>query len=363
MSISKKLKDGKVSYEVFVKGRDASGKQVGLRRMGISNEREAKRIEFELKSTLQGHKGKVSWSNWSEHFLYRYKNEFSPSTYINYKHNLGKWVTPIWKEKFLDDITPSDVHFLIYEHLTNVSSYTRKTFLKLVRRVFNMAIEEGVLSKNPAMGIKVRLEEVNQLVLNKSEIDVFLKHGKIVNHRFYPHWTLALLTGMRSGELQALRWTDIDLETGFISIKRSWSRFLGEGPTKTAKNRVCPISKECRKLLLELKMQTGPSDHVLPRLTEWSQGQQAQVIKDFCKGLNITPIKFHDLRATFITQMLNNGVPLAKVMAIVGHSSLKTTQGYLRLCGKDVEGATDLLGVSIPEAQSNNRNNLYNLKR
>lgn len=51
--------------------------------------------------------------------------------------------------------------------------------------------------------------------------------------------------------------------------------------------------------------------------------------------------------------MLNNGVPLSKVMAIVGHSSLKTTQGYLRLCGKDIEGATEELGVSLPEISLN----------
>jgi len=353
--------NGQISYEVFVKIRNSTGKQVAIRKR-VSTEREAKRIEFEFKNTLQGHKNKVTWSNWSEHFLTRYKNEFSPSTYTNYKHNLAKWVTPLWKEKFLDEITPSDVHFLIYEHLTDVSSYTRKTFLKLVRRVFNMAIEEGVLTKNPAIGIKVRLEEVIQLVLNKNEIDVFLKQAKAANHRFYPHWALALLTGMRSGELHALRWTDIDLETGFISINKSWHRFGGEGPTKTAKNRVCPISKECRKFLLELKMQRGSNEHVLPPLTEWSQGLQAQVIKDFCKGLGITPIKFHDLRATFITQMLSNGVPLAKVMAIVGHSSLKTTQGYLRLCGKDVEGATEELGVVIPETQHDS-GNVYNFKR
>jgi len=363
MAISKKEKDGKISYEVFVKGRDSFGKQVGLRRMGISSEREAKRIEFELKSTLQNSKDKITWTNWTEHFLGRYKNEFSPSTYTNYKHNLGKWVTPLWKDKFLDEIAPSDVHFMIFNHLTEVSSYTRKTFLKLIRRVFNMAIEEGILSKNPAAGIKVRLEEVNQLVLNKSEIEIFLKEAKAVKHRFYPHWTLALLTGMRSGELHALRWTDVDFETGFISINKSWSRFGGEGPTKTAKNRVCPISKECRKFLLELKMQTGSSDHVLPHLPEWSQGLQAEVIKSFCKGLGLTPIKFHDLRATFITQMLNNGVPLAKVMAIVGHSSLKTTQGYLRLCGKDVEGATEGLGVVVPEIEESSGAKIYQLKR
>lgn len=84
---------------------------------------------------------------------------------------------------------------------------------------------------------------------------------------------------------------------------------------------------------------------------EWAQGDQAKILKNFCEEIGITPIKFHDLRATFITQMLNNGVPLSKVMAIVGHSSLKTTQGYLRLSGKDVEGATEELNIAVPTVE------------
>jgi hypothetical protein len=104
--------------------------------------------------------------------------------------------------------------------------------------------------------------------------------------------------------------------------------------------------------LQELKLKTGGAEFVLPRLWEWDQGSQGQITREFCKGIGITSITFHDLRATFITQMLNNGVALSKVMAIVGHSSLKTTQGYLRLCGKDVEGATEELGVLVPETVS-----------
>jgi hypothetical protein len=49
--------------------------------------------------------------------------------------------------------------------------------------------------------------------------------------------------------------------------------------------------------------------------------------------------------------MLNNGVPLSKVMTIVGHSSLKTTQGYLRLSGKDIEGATEGLNIQVPQIE------------
>lgn len=63
---------------------------------------------------------------------------------------------------------------------------------------------------------------------------------------------------------------------------------------------------------------------------------------------NITPVKFHDLRATFITNLLSQGVPLVKVMSIVGHKKLETTDIYLRLAGVDIKGATDALSYSVP---------------
>lgn len=348
MAISKKIIDGKISYEVFVKVRDNLGKQRAFRRRGISSEREAKRIEFELKSLLVDEKDRITWGMWVEKFNERYRVLYRHSTYLNYKLALEKWVNPVWQDKFLDEITPSDVHTMVFETICGMTDHSRKTMVKIIKRVFSLAQEDGILAKNPALGIKIKIADCNQAVLNKNEIDILLSEAKSVNHRFYHHWALAILTGMRSGELHSLRWTDIDFVSGFINISKSWTRFNGEGPTKTAKNRVCPLSKECRKFLQELKLKTGHTEFVLPRLWEWDQGQQAVVLKDFCKGIGITAIKFHDLRATFITQMLSNGVPLAKVMAIVGHSSLKTTQGYLRLSGKDVEGATESLQVSLP---------------
>ncbi len=352
MAISKRKVKGKTVYDVFVKGRDKTGRQVGLRRRSISSEREAKRIEFDLRVELEGFKSKVSWAKWTEHFLERYRVEYRNSTYVNYKNIIEKWVSPSWEKRFIDEITPSEVYDLVHEQIVGVSSHFRHGIAKVIKRVFQMAVEEGVLNRNPAVGIKVKTADANQKVLNKSELNILLKQAKSVQHRFYYHWAFAILTGMRSGEMHCLRWTDVDLEGGFIKISKSWTRLNGEGPTKTSKNRVCPISKECRKLLQELKIKSASSPYVLPRLWEWDHGVQAAVLRDFCKGIGISPVAFHDLRATFITQMLNNGAPLAKVMAIVGHSSLKTTQGYLRLCGKDVEGATEALEIQLPDAVS-----------
>jgi integrase len=101
--------------------------------------------------------------------------------------------------------------------------------------------------------------------------------------------------------------------------------------------------------LKNLKSQNINTDgKVLESLVHWRSGEQAKIIKIFCREVGITPIKFHDLRATFITQMLLKGVPLAKVMTIVGHSTIKTTMRYLRLVAQDTHGATESLGITLP---------------
>ena len=135
-----------------------------------------------------------------------------------------------------------------------------------------------------------------------------------------------------------LRWPDIDLETGLISVTKQWTTKDGLHPTKNNRNRVVPISPDLKGLLLELK-QLGPfkevlrpgfnkqrkasgvplenmattlNDLVLPRGPEWRCGEQAKVLKAFCKQIGIPEINFHDLRATFITNLLSQGVSLAK---------------------------------------------------
>jgi integrase len=349
MAIKKVTENGKTKYEVIVKVRDKSGRQKMRRRRWFNSERDAKKAEFDLMTELEGHKTKVTWKQWISHVLEKYRIEYRTSTYLNYKHCLNKWFDPVWNHKFVDDIKPSDVHAAVFETNEETSSYTKRGLLKIVKRVFNIAIEEGIMVRNPAVGIRVRCAEANQAVLNRNEIEILLREAKRTEHRFFHHWALALLTGMRSGELYSLRWTDVDLVTGKINISKAWTRYNGEGPTKTAKSRVYPISNACRKFLEELKLKFSKDcEYVLPRLWEWDQGDQAKILKSFCEEIGITQVKFHDLRATFITQMLNNGVPLSKVMAIVGHSSLKTTQGYLRLSGKDVEGATESLNIEVP---------------
>lgn len=279
--------------------------------------------------------------------------EFKPSTIKNYQSQVKKWVHPHWAQTEITQLTKSDVHELIFDKCAAiVTPNNRRTVFTLIRTLFERAVEEGLINRNPCSGIRVHVPEVEQKVLTTSEAEKFLTEAKLTNHRYYPIWAMALMTGMRSGELYALEWRSVDLESRIISVSRQWSNKNGFGPTKSRRTRVVPISEDLETFLKELKLERGHEDSVLPRHQEWSDGSQADVTRQFCKAIGVTQVKFHDLRATFITNLLARGVSLARVMSIVGHTQLKTTNGYLRRAGVDVQGATESLGYRLPQTSS-----------
>jgi integrase len=181
-------------------------------------------------------------------------------------------------------------------------------------------------------------------------------------HPFFYHWAFALFTGMRNGEMYSLRWSDIDEIRGIISISSQWTNKDGLHPTKTNTERAFPISKHLSKILTDLRKQGPFSENlkslngssvflnnlVLPRLTEWRHGEQARILRNFCKVIKIPEVKFHDLRATFITNAMDNGASLPKVMHMAGHSRIETTNKYLRLSGVGLDGASDKVSFKLP---------------
>lgn len=353
MAIKAVLKNGKKFYEAYVNGFDSHGRRIQYRKKNITTLRTAEQIEFELKrklATLKEEKVSMRWTEWFNECVKKMKLELLPSTVMGYETSLSKWVHPHWNNVEINSITKSDVYDLIFTKCAEIpTQFTRRNILKMIKRIFQMAVEEGTIDRNPCTGISVKVSETIQKVLTNTEVEILLKEAQLVQHRFYPVWVVALLTGMRSGELFALKWSDIDFDQRLISVTKQWTSKNGFGPTKTRRNRIVPISEDLLVYLKERKLKEGTkSEFVLPRLGEWDHGEQAKVIKDFCIGLGITPIKFHDLRATFITNLLARGESVARVMSIVGHTELKTTNGYLRKAGIELHGATDKLGYKLP---------------
>jgi integrase len=282
MAVRNYYENGKKVYEVYVNGFDSRGVRVQRKRKGIGSLPKAEKIEFELMrelAMLKEARIPYRWSEWIKECLKGMKLVHRPSTVIGYETQLGKWINPRWSSLEVHAITKMQVYKTLFEDVdASLSPWTRKTLLKMVRRIFEMAVEEGIIDRNPCAGIQVKVPEVEQKVLTNTEVMVFLREAKTLNHRFYPVWALALMTGMRSGELFALRWADLDLEARTISVSKQWSSKNGIGPTKTQRSRVVPISIELAKFLSDLRLRRGAeSECVLPHLPEWENGEPGLV--------------------------------------------------------------------------------------
>lgn len=238
--------------------------------------------------------------------------------------------------------------FMLLEREGMPKSYQNKV-KSIVGMVFQWAYDTRKVSRDfitPMEGIKLGKGEVRPpQILTLEEIKKLLQVAKLMDHHWYPIWAFAVLTGMRSGELHALTWDQIDLEKKTIMVSKSYDPNSGRsGPTKGRYWRVVPINVGLRDLIVEIKSkQVMDSEHVLPRSTEWDHGDQAVPLRNFMLAIKMTPVKFHTLRACFATQMLANGVPAAIVMKIGGWKKMATMDIYLRLAGVDTKGATDCL--------------------
>ena len=197
MAIRTYIEEGKNCYEVYINGFNSRGTRVQRKRTGIETQRKAEIVEFELKrelAKLKEQKVHPRWEEWLEECFNQMKLIYRPSTYYTYEKVINKWVAKGWNGKDLKDITKMDVHVLIYEKITDEvgTMHTRKTVLKLIKRVFQMAMDSGYLDRNPAQGMMVKVPETEKKVLTNSEVEIFLTAAKDTNHRFYPVWLLAL---------------------------------------------------------------------------------------------------------------------------------------------------------------------------
>ncbi|MDA9189516.1 site-specific integrase [bacterium] len=365
----------KTHYMIQLSHVDESGKRYqpkfrfDKKRQRITSKRKAHDLEFEyltdLKDKVQGDYTNQSFKEYHLKFIEQIRLIYKYSTVIAYDSDLKKWLSNEFLNKSISEFTKSYLYSFIFEYMPSkdATAHTQKRTLKAIRRIFESALEDGFIQRNPAVGIKIKVPPAKKAVLNTQEAAYLLKQAKELHNRFYSLWAIALLTGMRSGELAALRWTDVDEVSRVIRVCSSWTNKNGYQSTKSNKNRIVPISDDLKLLLLELK-NLGPfkdtlkglngcsdsfDDLVLPRFQEWKHNELARVTREFCALIGINQVKFHDLRATFITNMLAQGVPAPQVMSIVGHSKMSTTDEYLRLAGVNVKGATEQLGYSLPQ--------------
>lgn len=350
--------NGKTLYEVSVsvKSKILPRIRKQKRRRGVEKKSRAQRLEklllkecFDEVAQLDGQG--FHWSQIVEKwYSFKLKDEFEPigkPTLDDYYSMLKNWTQNVW-HKPAKQINRADVKYILrsLEDASKSKSFQSK-MKGTINRVLNWGIEEGLvigMLQLPTYGITVsRKAERKPTILNRDEITKLLTRAKVDNPKWYPIWAVAILTGCRSGELFALTWDDVDFTNMSLRISKSYNKRLNvTKSTKAGYWRNVPINSELKSILKTLK-ENSNSPYVLPRNRDWSQGYQAKALKNFCLSIGITPIRFHDLRACFATQLLQVKVSPGVVQKVCGWRDLDTMARYIRLAGIDEKGATDRL--------------------
>jgi integrase len=292
-----------------------------------------------------------SWEVLVQKYLEHAKEKgHSQKTIENYFLCLKAHTFPIWKDRLSNQITSEEIRVLVKQTLSDRSESQKKNVLKYIRSVFTFAVDDGLLDRNPAPKLKFHKGDKIKNVLSEPQIKILLEKAKDFGSEWYPIWATALYTGMRSGELFALSWDKVDFEQRQIKVDESWNNKDGFKSTKSGDDRIVEIAPPLLVLLKELKLQSDDSVFVLPRLEKWKKGEQARELRAFLMGLGLPQVRFHDLRASWATLLLNRGIEPAKVMMMGGWKDLKTLMIYLRKAGIQIKGITDNLYLHNPES-------------
>jgi integrase len=283
-------------------------------------------------------------------------------------------VLPLFGDKQLAEVTRPEIKSLVADLVSKgLARATVRIVISNFCTMFSHAIEDGIIGVNPATRMpkyfkqaRVVHDEIQPLTADEvsSFLRAALEHDGNRRYKdvpeYYPFFLCAIHAGMRSGELAGLQWGDIDWRGKFITVRRTLKGGKVQ-PTKTGKKRKIDMSdalivelQAMRKRRLEDFMKRGVN-----AIPEWvfcnSDGNafDMQNVKNrhFHKCLEaakLRRIRFHDLRHTFASLLLQNNESITYVKEQMGRSSIKVT--------------VDVYGHLVPGANREAMNRLPVLK-
>ena len=220
------------------------------------------------------------------------------------------------------------------------SHSTCNRYVSSLSSVLQCALELwGWIEENPCRGLR-RLPENNQRTryLTEEEQQRLLEVCK-KDQNLHDVVLLALLTGVRRGEICGLRWRDVDLKNRTVIFKL----------TKNREIRKVPLSEPAKKLLCcrLSKRFIGSVDWVFP--AEKSEGpvDVSHRFSRFAKKAGLEDFRFHDLRHSAASAMARAGVPERQMQEVLGHKSVSMTKRYTHLRPSELKEAVATMGSTI----------------
>lgn len=250
------------------------------------------------------------------------KDTIRPSTQQGYENSIYRHIIPALGSIPLNKLTQGDLqqfygHMKRQGRLRRVEQYGAGLSDRSVRlchvhcrTALQKAVEQGLLRSNPAEGCKLPPKSRGATqVLTREEMQRFLIQARYEG--YYELFLLELATGLRRGELLALQWSDLDLDTGELRVNRQINRVRGKLTTSEPKTRaslrtillpesVTAALREYKPTVYSRWLFPSPVNEDVPR----DPSSVRKILQRVLEHAECRQVRFHDLRHTFITTSL-----------------------------------------------------------
>ena len=267
---------------------------------------------------------------------------------ISNRQSMEKHILPYFRDKPLGAITRKDVDRWIL-HLPEdhgISASTANKMLSILKQMLRVAVYDGLIPESPAETVKPLIEKPKRRgAFTMEEVsDIFSR--KWDSEPAYVASFIAAFTGMRLGEIRALRMSKI--YPGYILVDSSWSDRSGMKCTKSGKSRIITLTKRMYSLLASLAEGRKRTELIFSAdgITPYDDKMLTEPLKDVMERIGIDYEKrnltFHSFRHFFNTQVVASGLSGEIVRNVVGHESEEMTDHYLHLEAGELEAVRDI---------------------
>jgi len=274
-----------------------------------------------------------------DYFEYYAEKSKRPSSLRNDHQMLENVILPKLGRVPVASVTSRDIESL---HASlRATPYRANRILALLSKMFSKAVEWHEKNPvwradNPAANIVRFPEEKRERWLQQEELTRLTAALDSYAYQDAANAIrLLLLTGARKSEVLSATWSQFDLQ------RRSWTK--PSSHTKQKRTEHIPISEAAWKILTEMKAAAGESDGFL--FPGRKKGDHLKDLKvewrELCTAAKLTGVRIHDLRHTYASHLVSDGVPLAVVGRLLGHTQSQTTERYAHLAESPLREATN----------------------
>jgi len=272
---------------------------------------------------------KILFEEFSQQYLAFSKANKAESTHDRDRFSVAQLIS-VFKEKYLFEITPRMIEKYKATRLGKVGPATVNRELACLKHMYTKAIEWGYLKINPVKSVKLLKEPPGRLrYLRPKEVKKLLDACRGYLRSIV---ITALNTGMRKGEILALCWKDVDLENRKVTVRKP----------KNNEIRVIPINQTLYQELSNLS-HGSDGEYIFSNGNGHRFGDIKKGFSLALKRAEIEDFHFHDLRHTFGSHLVMQGVDLKTVQQVMGHKDIKMTMRYSHLSPEYVQEAMERL--------------------